>query len=95
MGFPTKVRLIKRKSREQWYIDFPSAIAQAMEFSRGETVEWLIENKALPALRRLEAPPTVLKNSAAGILPHFEQLWEECIPASTGGAAPTARKPSR
>ena len=54
MGFPTKVQLIKRQSSEQWYINFPSAIAQAMEFSRGETVEWIVEDKALLALRRLE-----------------------------------------
>ena len=81
MGFPTKVQLIKRKASEQWYINFPSAIAQAMEFSRGETVEWLVEDKALLALRRLQAPATVLKKNSAGILPHFEQLWNECLPA--------------
>jgi hypothetical protein len=61
MGFPTKVQLINRKGSEQWYISFPSTIAQAMEFSRGETVEWIIEDKALLALRRLEAPAPVLK----------------------------------
>ena len=47
MGFPTKVQLIKRKQSEQWYINFPSAIAQAMNFERGEVVEWSIENKGL------------------------------------------------
>jgi len=36
MGFPTKVQLIQRKDSQQWYINFPSAVAQAMEFSRGE-----------------------------------------------------------
>jgi hypothetical protein len=39
MGFPTKVQLIKRQKSIQWYINFPSTIAQAMEFQRGETVE--------------------------------------------------------
>lgn len=34
MGFPTKVQLIQRKASEQWYINFPSAVAQAMEFSK-------------------------------------------------------------
>ena len=38
MGFPTKVQLISRKASEQYYINFPSALAQAMEFSKGETV---------------------------------------------------------
>ncbi len=31
MGFPTKVQLIQRKDSQQWYINFPSAVAQDME----------------------------------------------------------------
>jgi hypothetical protein len=61
MGFPTKVQLIKRKESEQWYINFPSAVAQAMEFEKGETVEWTVEDKSLLTLRRLKVPPSVLK----------------------------------
>jgi hypothetical protein len=52
MGFPTKVQLIQRKDSQQWYINFPSAIAQAMEFTRGEIVEWIIEDKNRLLLRR-------------------------------------------
>jgi len=63
MAFPTKVQLIHRKASEQWYINFPSALAQAMEFSRGETVEWIVEDKSLLALRRPSAPPPVLKKT--------------------------------
>ena len=55
MGFPTKIQLIKRAKSEQWYINFPSAIAQAMEFERGVTVEWLIENKQKMVLKRDES----------------------------------------
>jgi hypothetical protein len=55
MGFPTKIQLIKRAKSEQWYINLPSAIAQAMEFERGETVEWLIENKQKMVLKRDES----------------------------------------
>jgi hypothetical protein len=58
MGFPTKVQLIQRKESEQWYINFPSAVAQAMEFQRGEIVEWIIENKAELVLRRRKIPAT-------------------------------------
>lgn len=52
MGFPTKIQLIKRSKSEQWYINFPSALAQAMEFERGEVVEWTIEEKNKLILRR-------------------------------------------
>jgi hypothetical protein len=55
MGFPTKIQLIKRAKSEQWYINFPSAIAQAMEFERGEVVEWLIEDKHKLILKRDES----------------------------------------
>jgi hypothetical protein len=56
MGYPTKVQLIKRKQSEQWYINFPSAVAQAMDFERGETVEWTIEDRANLLLHRLKVP---------------------------------------
>jgi hypothetical protein len=61
MGYPTKVQLIKRKQSEQWYINFPAALAQAMEFERGETVEWIIEDKSSLFLRRLKVPPSAVK----------------------------------
>ena len=54
MGFPTKIQLIKRAKSEQWYINFPSAIAQVMEFDRGEVVEWLIQDKHTMILKRDE-----------------------------------------
>ncbi|MDR3719143.1 MAG: hypothetical protein P4K98_10095 [Bryobacteraceae bacterium] len=52
MGFATKVQLIKRKDSEQWYINFPSALAQAMEFERGEVVEWIVGDRSQLVLRR-------------------------------------------
>lgn len=54
MGYKTKIQLIKRSKSEQWYINFPSALAQAMEFERGETVEWSIEDRNKLLLRRNE-----------------------------------------
>jgi hypothetical protein len=57
MGFPTKVQCIERKESEQWYINFPSAIAQAMDFSKGETVEWTIHDKGHLILSRQAPPP--------------------------------------
>ena len=61
MGYPAKVQLINRKDSQQWFINFPSAVAQAMEFQRSETVEWIIEDKSQLVLRRLNVPPSALK----------------------------------
>lgn len=61
MGYPTKVQLIKRKHSEQWYINFPSALAQAMDFARGEVVEWSIQDRRRLVLTRPNAPLVALK----------------------------------
>ena len=61
MGYPTKVQLIQRQNSEQWYINFPAALAQAMEFSRGEIVEWILEDRGQLRLRRLQPPPSPKK----------------------------------
>jgi hypothetical protein len=56
VGASTKVQLIDRKNSQQWYVNFPAAIAQAMQFERGETVEWIIEDKQYLILRRERVP---------------------------------------
>ena len=61
VGYQTKIQLIKRKASEQWYVNFPAAIAHAMEFDRGEMFEWIIEDNATLVLRRLKRPDSALK----------------------------------
>jgi len=52
MGYPTKVQLIQRDTSKQWYVNFPSALAQAMEFAKSEVVEWIIKDKDTLVLQR-------------------------------------------
>jgi len=52
MGYPTKVQLIQRKDSQQWYINFPAPLAQAMEFDKGEVVEWVIQDRQTLRLTR-------------------------------------------
>jgi bifunctional DNA-binding transcriptional regulator/antitoxin component of YhaV-PrlF toxin-antitoxin module len=59
MGYETKVQLIKRKKgSDQYYINFPAAVAEAMEFEKGETVEWIVEDKANLIVHRKHVPPS-------------------------------------
>ena len=60
MGYQTKVQLIKRTNSEQWYINLPAQLAQAMEFEQSEQVEWFIEDKTTLALKRRQVPGSVL-----------------------------------
>lgn len=45
MGYPTTIQLIARKKSEQWYVNFPAAIARGLDFKKGEIVEWKIETR--------------------------------------------------
>ena len=95
MGFPTKVQLIHRKASQQWYINFPSALAQAMEFARGEIVEWYVEDKSLLALRRLHPPGPVLgKTLPASSLSSSSSGRNASAPSARSGL-PNVPKPSR
>jgi hypothetical protein len=59
MGYPTKVQRIKRqKTADQYYINFPTAIAEAMDFEKGEQVFWHVEDKANLVLHRTSVPPS-------------------------------------
>lgn len=62
MGYPTKVQLISRqKGADQYYINFPTAVAEALELQKGETIEWIIENKANIIAHRPVVPPSPVR----------------------------------
>lgn len=61
MGYLTKIQLIKREKSEQYYVNFPAAVAQAIEFSAGEVVEWLIDDHQNLVLRRTDEAVSALK----------------------------------
>ncbi len=86
MGYPTKVQLINRKASQQWYVNFPSALAQALEFSRGETVEWLVEDRSHLVLNRLHPRPSALKKTPL----HGSSTSSTSSPARHSGAAASA-----
>ena len=64
MGYPTKIQLIKRISSEQWYVNFPAAVAQAIEFQQGEIVEWLIDDHQNLILKRSDEAVAPLKKNS-------------------------------
>lgn len=52
MGYPTTVQLISRAKTEQWYVNFPAAVARALDFEKGEVVEWSIDTRKRLILTR-------------------------------------------
>ena len=54
MGYSAKIQQITRKDFNQYYINFPRSIAIAMNFSKGDVVEWEIIDKDTLILKRKE-----------------------------------------
>lgn len=61
MGYPTKIQRISRSASAQWYVNFPAAVAQAIEFQQGEIVEWLIDDHQNLVLKRSDQAVAALK----------------------------------
>jgi antitoxin component of MazEF toxin-antitoxin module len=57
MGYPTKVQLIQRQASQQWYVAVPAALARALDLSKGEVIEWNVQDKHTLVLRRMAGEP--------------------------------------
>jgi hypothetical protein len=56
MGYFSKVQVIERaKGQRQFYLICPAPLAQALEMEKGETIEWVVEDKWTLKVRRGEA----------------------------------------
>ena len=59
MGYQTKVQVIERaKGQRQFYLICPAPLAQALEMEKGETIEWVVEDKWTLRVKRVDAQTT-------------------------------------
>ncbi|MBS3920800.1 MAG: hypothetical protein KG012_18155 [Deltaproteobacteria bacterium] len=67
MGYLTKVQVIERaKGQRQFYLICPAPLAQALEMEKGETIEWVVEDKWTLRVRRVEARPAQTERRSHG-----------------------------
>ena len=53
MGFQSKVQVIQRTGgTRQFYFICPAPLAEAMEFEKGESIEWVVVDKRTLTIRR-------------------------------------------
>ena len=52
MRLKGKIQLIKRTNSEQYFINFPTQVAQILELEKGEEFEWTLEDKDTFKLKR-------------------------------------------
>lgn len=70
MGYPTTIQLISRKSGNQWYVNFPNALAKAMNFKKREVVEWEIETVNCMKMIRTGKSNIVTARTRTDKIPH-------------------------
>ena len=57
MGYRVRLQKVERPTNRSFYINFPVALAEAMDMEKGEDFEWIIESKEILILRRIKAKP--------------------------------------
>jgi hypothetical protein len=62
MGYITKVQVIERANdTRQYYFICPAPLAQAMEFIKGEEIDWAIEDRDTIVIRRIRKTESKLR----------------------------------
>ena len=56
MGYFSKLQVIERANQQrQFYLICPAPLAQALEMEKGETLEWIVEDKWTLTVKRIAA----------------------------------------
>jgi len=55
MGYKTKIQRVDRPTNQSFSVNIPTALAQSFEIEKGEEFEWIIENKNLLLLLRVQS----------------------------------------
>jgi hypothetical protein len=67
VGYLTKVQVIERaKGQRQFYLICPAPLAQALEIEKGETIEWVVQDKWTLSIKRVEARQPQLQGRSHG-----------------------------
>jgi hypothetical protein len=64
MGYAVKIQKVERPTNKSFYVNFPVALAEAIEVVKGESFEWSIEDKNTLVFKRIRTkPPRKLKSN--------------------------------
>jgi hypothetical protein len=67
MGYLTKVQVIERANdTRQYYFICPAPLAQALEFVKGEEIDWVVEDRDTLVIRRVQKTASKLRSGKHG-----------------------------
>ena len=62
MGYKVKIQKIERATNKTYYVNFPTAFADAVNLEKGEEMEWFIEGRNCFVLKRVSAVGSFLES---------------------------------
>jgi len=54
MGYKVKIQRVERRQTKSFYVNFPAAVAEALEIVKGEEMEWIIQDNNTFILKRVK-----------------------------------------
>ena len=64
MGYPVKLQKVERPTNRSYYLNLPTAVAEAIGVIKGETFEWSVEDKnTLVLSRTIKRPSRTFRKS--------------------------------
>ena len=61
MGYNVKIQRVERKTTKSFYVNLPAAVAEASNITKGEEMEWIIEDRNTFILKRVKKSKSNLK----------------------------------
>ena len=61
MGYTVKIQKVDRGTTKSFYVNFPAAVAESSNITKGEEMEWVIEDRNTFVLKRTKPTKSVLK----------------------------------
>jgi antitoxin component of MazEF toxin-antitoxin module len=61
LGYSVKIQKVERPTNTSFYVNLPAAMAEAADIQKGETMEWLVEDRNTFILRRARSRKSFLK----------------------------------
>ncbi len=62
MGYPTKIQRVDRPTNQSFYAIIPAPLAQAVGIDKGEEFEWIVEDRNVLILKRLNPKKSRIKS---------------------------------
>ena len=61
MGYKIKIQRVERGNTKSFYVNFPAAVAEAANITKGEEMEWFIHDKDTYILRRINKSKSLIE----------------------------------